>query len=251
VAEDVQVRRAAVDQADGDAAVDRMQDGALPLDPEQVAALAALDDQPLGRAREEVGDDRVDGDPPSRDRDPGLAGRDEHGAETALARLQVELTGRGHLPDRAVGADGQHDRGVDLEVRAGCGAQIVGRLAQVAQLDAVLVGQLGQAGDVVEADVEAVLEVEPMRDAALEQLLPVARKPAALSDDADERGIRPVLHPLVDGRDDRDAVVALAGALCVEDRDNGLAPVPQDAAQRLAVVHVVRERLSEDQVLLL
>ena len=35
----------------------------------------ALDDEPLRRAREEVGDDRVDGDPPARDRDPGLAGR--------------------------------------------------------------------------------------------------------------------------------------------------------------------------------
>ena len=54
--------------------VGRMDDRALPLDEQQLApALAALDDEPLRRAGDEVRDDRVDGDPPARDRDPGLA----------------------------------------------------------------------------------------------------------------------------------------------------------------------------------
>ena len=38
-----------------------------------------------------------------------------------------------------------------------------GRLAQVAQLDTVLLGQLGEAGNVVQANVEAVLEIEALR----------------------------------------------------------------------------------------
>ena len=55
-----------------------MGDRSLPFDEQQLtAALVALDDEPLGRAGDEVGDDRVHGDPPPRDRDPRLAGRDE------------------------------------------------------------------------------------------------------------------------------------------------------------------------------
>ena len=54
MAEDVEVRRAAVDQADRDSGVDGMQDRALPLDPEEIAALAALHHEPLGGAGEEV-----------------------------------------------------------------------------------------------------------------------------------------------------------------------------------------------------
>src|SRR6059058_4821457 len=50
-------------------------------------------------------------------------------------------------------------------------------------LDAVLTREVGQPGDVVEADVQAVLDVEPVRDAALEQLLPVAGESSTLRDD--------------------------------------------------------------------
>ena len=94
VAEHVEVRRAAVDQPDGHARVDRMEDRALSLDPEQVASLAALDDETFGRAGKEVGNDRVDGDPPAGDRDPGLPRRHEDGAQPTLARFEVELAGR-------------------------------------------------------------------------------------------------------------------------------------------------------------
>ena len=122
-----------------------MRERALALDEEELAAATmALDDEPLGRAREEVGDDRVDGDPPAGDRDPRLAGRDEHGGEAAAPGLEVELEGDGLLPDRAVGADGQHDLRRDLEVLAGRHVQLGGRLAQVAQLDPVTRGELGE-----------------------------------------------------------------------------------------------------------
>jgi hypothetical protein len=251
VAEDIQVRRAAVDQPDGDPGVDRVQDRALALDPEQVAPLRAFDDEALGGAGQEIGDDGVDGDPPSRDRDSGLAGGNEDRAQAALACFEIELAGRGHLPDRAIGADREDDRRVDVEVLACGGAEVGRRLAEVAQLDAVLLCQLRQARDVVEPHVQPVLEVEPVRDAALQQLLPVAGEAAALGDHADERGVRFELHALVDRGDDRDAVVAFARTLRVEDPHDRVAAVAHDAAERLAVVDVVRERLSEDQVLLL
>jgi hypothetical protein len=69
---------------------------------------------------------------------------------------------------------------------------------------------------------------------------------AALRDDADERGVRVDRKRIVDGADDRDTVVRLAGPLRVENRDDGLAAVAHDPAQRLPVMRVVRELFSED-----
>src|SRR5690349_19366858 len=188
-----------------------MQDRTLPLDPKEVAAPGALDDEALGRTGEEIRDDGVDGDAPAGDRDPRLAGRYEHRTQAAPACFEVELAGRRHLPDRAIGADGEHDRRVDLEVRARRSAQVGRRLAQVAQLDPALARQLREPRDVVQPHVQTILEIETVLDAALEQVLPVTRKPAALRDDADERGVRPVLHTLLDRGDDRDAVIAFSG----------------------------------------
>ena len=54
--------------------------------------------------------------PRSRSR---LAGRDEARREPARPRLAVELERDRHLPDRAVGADREHDLRRQLEVRAG------------------------------------------------------------------------------------------------------------------------------------
>ena len=121
---------------------------ALALDEEKLAsAAAALDHELLGRAREEVGDDRVHGDPPARDRNPGLAGRDEDGGEASAPGLEVELERDGLLADRAVGADGEGDLRRDQEVLAGGDVQLGGRLAQVAQLDVVAGCEVGELRD--------------------------------------------------------------------------------------------------------
>src|SRR5207253_1910551 len=106
VAEDVDVWRRAVDQAERDARVGRVEDRALPLDPEQLTAAGdALEDEPLRRAGDEVRDDRVDREPPAGDRHAGLPRRDELARETAAPRLRIELERDRHLPDRAVRAD--------------------------------------------------------------------------------------------------------------------------------------------------
>src|SRR5690348_705809 len=92
VAEHELVRDAAVEEAERDAGVDGVDQGALPLDPQKLSpALVPLDDEPLGGAGDEVGDDGVDGDPPACDRDAGLPGRDEDGLHAARPRLAVEL----------------------------------------------------------------------------------------------------------------------------------------------------------------
>ena len=175
-----------------------MQDRALSLDPEQVAAFAALHHEPLGGAGEEIGHDGVHREPPAGDCDPGLARGDEDGLQAALARFEVELAGCGHLADRAVRPDGQHDRRVHLEVLSGGGAEIGRWFAQVSELHPVLRRELGQPRNVVEANVQAVLEVEPVRDARLQEFLPVTGKVAALRDDADECRIRVVGQRVLD-----------------------------------------------------
>ena len=76
VAEDEGVRRRSVDR--GRASRPSRPGGRASPGPRRRAASPAsraLDDELLGRAGEEVGDDGVDGDPPAGDRDPGLPGR--------------------------------------------------------------------------------------------------------------------------------------------------------------------------------
>ena len=133
VTEDEQVRDAPVVEAERDAGVHGVQERALALDPEQLAAaLAPLDDEALGGARDEVGHDRVDRDSPAGDHHPRLSRRDEDRPNTASPRLEVELARDGHLPDRAVGADGEDDRRVGAEVLTGGRGEVRRRPAQVA-----------------------------------------------------------------------------------------------------------------------
>src|SRR5438093_501692 len=70
----------------------RVQERALPLDEQHLATAAvALDYKALRGARDEVRHDRVDRDPPARDRDPRLAGGNELGRDPATARLVRQL----------------------------------------------------------------------------------------------------------------------------------------------------------------
>src|SRR3954463_13675082 len=250
VAEHVEMRGASVHEADGHTRVDWVEDRALPFDPQQVAALAALDDQALGRARQEIRHDGVHRDSPAGDRNTCLTRGNEDGLQAAPACLEVELADRGHLSDRAVRAHRQDNRRVDLEILTGRSAQVGRRLAQVSELDAVLPRELGQPGNVPQTHVQAVLEIEAVRDAALQQLLPIARKAAPLGDDADQCRIRLEGEGLVDRADDRHAVLRLSGTLRVEHRNNVVAPVAPDAARGLRVMRIVGELFGEDQVAL-
>jgi hypothetical protein len=83
VLEHQHVRLRAVEQPLRDGAVARMQQRALPLEKQQIAALATLIDQRLGGPVHVIGDAVIDGDPPPRDRDARLAGCDEDALATA------------------------------------------------------------------------------------------------------------------------------------------------------------------------
>ena len=80
------MRRRAVDQPERHSRVQRVHERALPFHEQELASAArAFDHERFRGAREEVGDDRIDGDAPPRDGDAGLTGRHEDGRETAPA----------------------------------------------------------------------------------------------------------------------------------------------------------------------
>jgi hypothetical protein len=118
------------------------------------------------------------------------------------------------------------------------------------QRDAVLARQGLQLRVLADELVQAALEVEPVRDAALQQLAPRGREAAALGRDADDRrgGLEP--ECLLDGRDDRNAFVCLSCVSRVQDRNGRVGRVPKDPARGLSVVRVAGAALREDQVAL-
>ena len=183
------MRRRAVDQPEGHARVRRVQERALALDPEQLsAARGALDDELLGGAGDEVGDDRVDGDPPAGDRDPGLPGRDEDRSHPAPLRLAVELERDGHLPDRAVGADREDDpspavRGSRRSGRSARRAACAGRAARPRARAA----SATSSGSSSRYSCSPFSTSRPGGDALPQQLAPRRREAAARRGDADER----------------------------------------------------------------
>ena len=99
-----------------------------------------------------------------------------------------------------------------LEVLAGRHVQIRRRPAQVAQLDAVLPRELDELGVGGEELVQAVLDVEPVRDARADQFAERRREAAAGGRDADERGGRLEAERVVDRADDREALLRLPRA---------------------------------------
>src|SRR5205823_10340902 len=166
----------------------------------------------------------------------------------SLTRLAVELERNGHLADRAIGAHGEHDLRVELEVLAGRHVEIGRWPAQVAELRAVPHRKLGQLRIVGEELVQAVLDIETLGDAGADQVSPGRREAASLGRDPHERRGRVEAERVVDRAYYRYAVLCLSRAGGVEDRHRRVLRVAEYAARRLPVVRVARLALSEDQV---
>ena len=181
---------------------------ALALDEEELsAATAALDNQPLGRAREEVRDHRVDRDPPPRDRDPCLAvgtkteRRPRRRASRSSSRATVFFPIAQSEPTVSAIWRGQP------QVLAGGHVQAGRRFAQIAELDAVPGRELGELRVVGDELVQAALDVEAVARCSPSAAAPGGREAAALGRDADERGGRARSGALVDRGHDRDPLL--------------------------------------------
>ena len=170
-----------------------MRDRALALDEQQLSpALASLDDEPLRRAGDEVRDDRVDGDPPAGDRDPGLPRRDEAGPRCPRARAS-----RSSSSETVIFPIAQSEPTVStilpghLEVRAASARRgPAGARRRSVSVTPKRVGELDELRVVGEELVQPVLDRDPLPDAVAQELAPGGREPAALGRDADERGRR-------------------------------------------------------------
>ena len=163
----------------------------------------------------------------------------EYGLEPTPPRLEIELDRDRLLSDGAVRADGEHDLRSNLEVGSRRHAQPLGRAAEIAKRDPALPSESDQLRVFRDELVEAALDIEAVRDRALQQRPPGRRKPAALRSDSNDRNRRIEGEGVFDRADDRDPVMRLPRPGGVEDRDDGIGPVADDPAHRLAVVRVV------------
>ena len=94
---------------------------------------------------------------------------------------------------------------------------------------------------------QAVLEVQSLREAALQQLAPRGREAAALGRDADDRGRRTEGECLVHRGDDRDAALRLPRARRVEEGHDLSLPVGEHAAGGLPVMRIAGEAFGEQK----
>ena len=86
------MRRTAVVEAERDARIHAVEQRSLSLDPKQLTpALGTLHDEPFRGACDEVGDDGIDGNSPSRNGDASLTCRNEHGLHAASPCVEIEL----------------------------------------------------------------------------------------------------------------------------------------------------------------
>ena len=98
-----------------------------------------------------------------------------------------------------------------------------GGIAQVAQLDAVLAGERDELRIGRDELVQAVLDVEPVADAVLQERAPRRGESTALRRDADECGRRLVRRASATECDEREPLVLGRARLGVEDCDDILA----------------------------
>ena len=203
----------------------------------------------LRRAGDEVGDDRVDGDPPARDRDPGLPGRHElalrcrAAAPRGRARAR-RSSSRSRSRSRRSGPSSRRASGSRRSARSGPG----GGLRRSRSSTPCSRASSASSGSSETNSCRPFSTSSPARIAVLQELAPRRREPPALRRDADERRRRLVLPRLFDAAHDGEAVLRVARrALRVEDRDDVLGPVAHHPARGLAVVRVGRMPLREDQ----
>ena len=106
-----------------------MDEAALAFDEQDVVVLV-LQDQFLGGAADEVGDDAVDRQAVPFDHDAGLAGGDELGVVAAFLQAVGDLDRDDHLADRAIVADGVDAEAIGPQALA-AGDRLFGVLAHV------------------------------------------------------------------------------------------------------------------------
>ena len=246
VAEHEHVRRAAVVEPERDARVLRMEQRALALDDQQLAAAAWPSTTSRSAAPAMKSATTASTEIPSRRSRCRLSRRHELGRDASPLRLAVELERDGHLPDRAVGADGQHDlapapRGSRRSARSGRAAACAGRAARRRARARARRARRRRSGTrAVRSRRRARSRCSSgsARGTPAGNGLPRSRRRRARSSDRSER--------LVHRADDREALLGLPRARGVEQRHDLLRRISHDAPRGLAVVRVAALALSED-----
>ena len=206
VHENHRVRRAAVDEPHGHAAVRRVVDGPLALHQDPIAAGLPLLHEPLAGALDEVTDHAVHGHAPALDHHAGLAGGHEAGGPAGGGGGAPELQRHGHLADGAVRAH-REDHALAGEMAAAHRRDhALRRPAVVDDPDARGPSGLRELLVVAQERVQAGQDVQAGPDGRQDHRAPRLREAPARGRDADEqrRGPRDEPQGLVERTDDRD-----------------------------------------------
>ena len=213
---------------------------ALAFDDHPVGTLGGVAHHPLGGAGNEVGDDRVDADALACDRDAGLARRNEGRSLAGAFQSANDLERRGHLPDRRIASDGEHDPRTIAVPTVAADRKVGRRLAELTHRAAAALRGLRE----VRIREDALVQPVPYRQPPLER--PRDKWPVRIRDapargrGPDEQDVGAERDRVVDGRDHRhagaDANVSRRIGPClrrVDDRDDGIRRVAQDADRGL------------------
>ena len=106
------MRQRAMHESKRHAGVGGMNDRPLPFHQHDIRRLRGLDRERLGGASDEISNNGVDRNAPPLHENAGLTRGGKIHAMSKLPHRRLHLQLRGHLPDVAVGTDGQHNRGV-------------------------------------------------------------------------------------------------------------------------------------------
>ena len=204
VAQDQRIGAAAVQQAQGDAGIPRMNQAPLPFHEDDVGVLRRLEHQPFRRPGDEVGHHGVHGDPPAFDEDPGLPGGDEAGAMPPLDQRVPQLDLGGHLADVAVGPYREHHQRADFRGATVGDRQVGGRFAGIQDADVLAAGQRPQLRVIRDEGVQAAPDLQPALDGAAQPAAPFGRQATAHRRDADEHGGRAQPETLLEVPHDRE-----------------------------------------------
>jgi len=189
VGENHRVRPGTVEDPERDAGVRPVGERRLSLDEDEVGVGGHRRHQVFDDAGGEVGRHPVDDRPGvSPHHDPGLTGRDPAGVQPGVPRRPVQLERRGAFSDRTVGAEREHDVGVDVVDRAVADAKrLFGRRFSHVEDPRVVSGRQARPLVVVaEKDVEPGDDVTAGPHGVFDLVDPRIRKLASGGRDADD-----------------------------------------------------------------
>ena len=248
------MRQRSVEQSIRHSREARVNDGSLPLHQHDVGALGAFEHELFGRARDEVGGDRIDADAASLDENSRLASRGEMRADAARTQRAEKLKLRRHLADVRIGTDGEHDGGADIPDQTVRNREPFWWATKIVNQDVVCFREGRQLGDVADERVQPAPDLEPVLDRSGEEREPRFRQLASHRGNPDDECVRIEGQPFFECADYGNIAAKAEHLLCsparlarVDDADDALRREPNAGVRGLGCLGA-EEALGQNEV---